>query len=185
MKVFSIDIETTGLEPTKHGIIEFAAVWGDIFNSSFPVKVFHSYLNSEDYRWTNYCLRLHKDWIFNRPTDVPTRSMPDLITDFCRWCRTECDVEIGQSINVIGKNFSTFDLPFLMANNWSPTIFKRRVIDIGPLYLAKGDKNVPDLQQCKKFAMIEGCPWIGNEVVMHNAVDDAMDVMRLAWWRFK
>ena len=109
--------------------------------------------------------------------------MPTLINEFWRWCRTECDVELGKSINVIGKNFNAFDVVFLAANGWNRNLFKHRAVDVGTMYVVKGDSVLPSLQQCKERAIVEGCQWFDNALVMHNALDDAMDVLRLAWWK--
>ena len=78
-------------------------------------------------------------------------------------------------ITVAGKNFGTFDKLFLeRLPNWKKLIrIQQRVIDPAVLFVdwAK-DNSLPNLSECKSRA---GLP----EIVTHNAVEDAWDVIEL------
>lgn len=103
LQFYSIDIETTGLDPKKHDVTEFAAVFTDVDNS-FPAKTFSRWLDPEDYIWSNFCLRLHSKWIDRvtarvqagafEATDLEPkicRNSAELIHDFKTWLFTECN----------------------------------------------------------------------------------------------
>lgn len=79
------------------------------------------------------------------------------------------------SINVAGKNFSTFDKIFLeKLPRWKQAIrIKQRILDPAILFIDwKEDKSLPSLDQCKQRANIDG-------IVTHNALEDAWDVVQL------
>ena len=78
-------------------------------------------------------------------------------------------------ITVAGKNFGTFDKLFLeRLPNWKKLIrIQQRVIDPAVLFVDwTNDISLPNLSQCKSRA---GFP----EIVTHNAVEDAWDVIEL------
>lgn len=82
-----------------------------------------------------------------------------------------------KKINVIaaGKNFSAFDKQFL---NQLPLFnelisIKSRAIDPGTMFIDwENDERPPGLSECKRRAGIK------NTELTHNAVDDAIDVIR-------
>jgi hypothetical protein len=78
-------------------------------------------------------------------------------------------------INVAGKNFASFDKVFLekLPNFTSKIKIRSRIID--PAVYAtdwKSDLAVPGLKLCKERAGIDG-------EVTHDAVDDAIDVIKV------
>jgi oligoribonuclease len=78
-------------------------------------------------------------------------------------------------INVAGKNFGTFDKPFLEQLPWwnKIIIVRQRILDPGILYLDwQNDESIPSLNTCKERAGIDG-------EVTHDAMDDAWDVINL------
>lgn len=79
------------------------------------------------------------------------------------------------TVTVAGKNFGTFDKPFLeRLPNWNKLIrIPSRVIDPAVLFVDwANDKSLPNLSQCKVRAGL-------SETVTHNAVEDAWDVIEL------
>ena len=79
------------------------------------------------------------------------------------------------TITVAGKNFGTFDKLFLeRLPNWKKLIrIQQRVIDPAVLFVDwTKDNSLPNLSECKSRA---GLP----EIVTHNAVEDAWDVIEL------
>ena len=78
-------------------------------------------------------------------------------------------------INVAGKNFGTFDKPFLeRLPRWKQLIkVRQRVIDPSVLYVDwSNDESLPSMSQCKVRAGLDGH-------VSHNALEDAWDVVML------
>jgi len=76
-------------------------------------------------------------------------------------------------INVAGKNFGSFDLPFLkhQTNFLDFVRIRHRIIDPSILCLEKSDQSVPDTQECLKRIGIE-------KKIAHTAIDDAFDVIK-------
>jgi len=184
MQVLSIDIETTGVNPAVHGVTEFAGVLFDD-QSSEPPKTFYRWLNPEGYVWSNYCLRLHKQWI-ERVVDrllnktEPIGDEPPICSDLTQ-LRGELsawlDIHVpGRRCTVAGKNVGTFDMRFL------PDFpFRHRTYDWVNHWHQPADAAPPDLATCKKRAIEFGCALVKPEVA-HNALADAMDVACLIQW---
>ena len=78
-------------------------------------------------------------------------------------------------ITVAGKNFATFDKLFLeKLPRWKQLIkVRQRIMDPAILFLDwEQDESLPNLATCKKRAGFQ-------EIVTHNAVEDAWDVIQL------
>jgi hypothetical protein len=192
MKFFSIDLETTGLDPKVHSITEFAAVYADIEGKQ-PLKMFYRWLNPEGFVWSQYCLDLHGEWLRKVNLRIKAKQyngdpaicygMPTLISQFEHWLTSELELPLvddsGKQIKytAAGKNFGSFDLQFLKAANF-PQMWRHRAFDPTPLYVKKGDEILPELAECKKRAMLDGARF-ETEVVAHNAIQDALDVVDL------
>lgn len=200
MQVCVIDIETTGLNPQVHGITEFGAVMIDLFKPN-QMKQFYRWLNPEGYVWSNYCLKLHHEWIgkivsrqnkdgsFDKEGPEICRDIAQLNFEFRKWLFTECGVEVkdehGNFDRLVGagKNFGAFDLQFLLAKKFLDC-FRHRSLDPGNLYMVKGDKVPPDLRLCKERAQAEGYGGFYSVEVTHDALSDAVDVAHLLWHKF-
>ena len=72
MKYVSIDIETTGLNPDKCQIIEFAAVVDDLQDQQPIEKLpkFQTYIRHESYTGEPYALAMHSN-IFKKLAKFP------------------------------------------------------------------------------------------------------------------
>lgn len=193
MKYVSIDIETTGLDPNTHDILEIAAVLDDLKNP-WPIKdlpVFHYHVN----KTTPYCvdvkaIKVHgrnilADISYKIENDSPYICYPEeIFTRLSNFLYSHGYEDYKESfcLNVAGKNFSTFDLPFLQKidkKHWCNISFRSRVIDPAILYFdAKKDDHLPNLETCLQRANI-------REKVSHNAVDDAIQVIKLIRHKFK
>lgn len=78
-------------------------------------------------------------------------------------------------LNIAGKNFGTFDKLFLeKLPRWKHAFqIRNRILDPAILYIDWiNDDSVPGLDKCKQRAGIDG-------IVTHNAIDDAIDVIKL------
>jgi hypothetical protein len=77
------------------------------------------------------------------------------------------------TINVAGKNFGTFDKPFLENLPWWQKLIKvrQRLLDPSILYVDwENDETLPNLDGCKERANIKG-------LVTHDCLEDAWDVV--------
>lgn len=192
MIIVAIDIETTGLKPRVHGITEFAAVLFDT-ETNEPARAFYKWLDPEDYVWSRFCLNLHKFWIDRVCNRIDKRQLeatldePEIVANvddlgamFKKWLSNNgLQAPLGKrlSITATGKNFGAFDLQFLLAKGF-PDIFRHRVFEWVNYFHKKTDEVPPDLKTCKERAVAGGYTWLRTEVA-HNALDDALDVMRL------
>lgn len=192
MKYFSIDIETTGLNPEKHQILELGIIFEDTDNPKnfydspkFRAIIAHdeiigqpyalnmnkdlittlSIFNSYDklsYEWKEY-KELHNILFLNEVYNEVYDFIKDNIGNYYYW-----DIEI----NVAGKNFQKFDLKFIeKLPNWNIK-FHRRVIDPSPMYMESSDITLPNLDTCLKRAGIKGR-------VDHTALGDAWKVIQV------
>ncbi len=149
--MISIDIETTGLDPDVHQILEFAAVLenGDTFQAV---------IKHENYVLSPYCLRLHKDLLPEcEESGIPIR---ELEYRFRIWLRKH---DINTPYHVVGANFGSFDGCFLKKVPNFPQ-WSYRVLEIGSLYF---DGTLP-----RKLKDIE------QSTIPHRALPDAEAVMR-------
>jgi oligoribonuclease len=180
----SIDIETTGLNPKLHDIIEFAAVMDDL-RTPRPIEElpkFHSYIKKELYRGDPYALSMHAE-IF-RKIAMPVEgenyfTIDELMIPFQNWL-VKNGLKLDEKkkkyiVNVAGKNAGTFDVPFLKEKikNWADIQFSHQVIDPAVLYLdLKTDTSLPNSKTCMDRAGIAG-------EVAHTALEDAIMVIKL------
>lgn len=164
MNILSVDIETTGLDPSYSQILEVGAV---LYADFKKIDTFHCFIDNGRVIGEAYALHMNA-WILKRIVDKDPEVIPvaAFATEFVHWAR-----EIPKPITVIGKNFTGFDARFL-EKHLNMKMFHRRVIDPAILYFEKGDEEVPGLTECMKRAGMDG-------IVPHNAVEDAELVMEL------
>ena len=178
MKFISIDIETTGLDSEVHQILEFGAIAAEV-GSLTPLDklpTFYRYIVHECIIGQPYALQMNANIIKRIALKEPGYEYckpEDLMREFREWLGYLGYTSEG-GINAAGKNFASFDLQFI--NKLNPGAhgvkFKHRVLDPAILYYRPGDKALPDLKTCKERAGVGGD-------VSHNALDDALDVVKL------
>ena len=188
MKFMSVDLETTGLKAGIHSIIEFGAVYSD-FGNTFEPKSFYGWVYPEGMIWSQYCLNMHSKWIETVNRRVREKTLHQypiiylgfdaLVEAFKDWFAT---LKIDGKITAAGKNFANFDLKFLEAQLF-PQLFRHRILDPGVFYWRKGDTVLCDFATCKERAIQEGC--VISPKVEHNALDDAMDIVKLIHHYYK
>lgn len=185
MKYVSIDLETTGLDPETCQIIEFAAVADDLTQPIEKAKTFQTYVLHETYTGEPYALGMHaeifkkiSDWKQEINKDIPVCLVSNLMWNFYMFLMNKADYSPWEDrkikINVAGKNFNSFDKPFLQRiPNFDHQIhMHRRVLDPAVLYFESSDEVLPDTKTCMERAGIEG-------KVAHTALEDAMMVVKL------
>ena len=193
MKYLSIDLETTGLNSDKCQVLEVSFILEDT-NLNLPIeslpfitfRIEHKEIHGEPYAismpYNSYLIdqmkKKPKDrdsafWV--KPEQVYEQLMGWLMA-VGQWDKTKPSC----SINVAGKNFASFDRPFLenlLKNDKdykSQIRFRYRVLDPSILFAdLKNDDTLPDLEQCKVRAGFK------ETNVSHSSYEDALDVIKL------
>lgn len=183
MRYVSIDIETLGLDPNTCDIIEFGAVLDtmDATQSVDDLPSFQCYLTKprDIYRGEVYAMYMHsKSKMFERiaKREEGFNYIPDdLLEDvFSEWLYDNGFSE-DVKLNIAGKNFSGFDLPFLKKIGFGTKIkLNHRVLDPGSMCFdpTMDADQLPGLDECLKRCGFK-------KSVNHTAVDDARDVIRV------
>jgi len=187
MKYVSIDLETTGLDPENNNIIEFGAVLDDLKEQK-PLEElprFHAYICMDEYKGQPYALSMHPT-IFRRiatkeegynylyPNTLGKAFLSFLVNNgYTLEIKNEKEVQ-RTTINVAGKNFGTFDLPFLNhQTNFSSSVkIRSRILDPGILCLESKDKVIPGLALCLERVGVE-------KEIAHTTIEDSLDVIRV------
>jgi len=181
MRYISIDLETTGLDIDNCEILEFGAVLDDLKNKQALKSLprFHCYFVQTIYKGEPFAMAMHSkifDRIAAREEGYTYISPLKLGYSFKKFLiNNNYEMQNDKvTINVAGKNFAAFDLQFL--NRYTDlnkhVKIRHRIIDPAMLFIENGDEKLPSLEDCKKRA---GLP----EEVAHNAIDDAIDVIKL------
>ena len=198
MEYISIDIETTGLDREKDQVIEIGAI---IENTLDPkpfeeLPKFHAIIEHDRYSGSVFAINMNQrifkilaDRVLIKDDSEKMRydhihnvvHIENVALDFYTWCLENLTENKPIMFNnqirttVAGKNFASFDNPFL--NNipeWTKYFkFHHRVIDPGSMFWNPlEDKTLPDLSKCLERAGIK------DTVVTHNAVLDAWQVIQ-------
>ncbi len=185
MKILSIDIETLGLNPAKHNIIEFGCIIEDSGRklpfSDLP-KCRYYFDHGDEYTGDPFAINMNQDIlkkIIELRKDDPNHELikPDEFFDrFLKFLLKHLGVngKLPRGINVAGKNYTGFDKRFLEKLKYFTRIpFSHRVIDPGSMYIDwDKDNGVPNLQTCNDRAGIE-------HKVSHTTLEDCYDVICL------
>lgn len=194
MKYVSIDIETTGLDRINDQVLEVGAIIEDTEKQlSFDeIPKFSAILKHNRITGSPYALNLNSR-IIEILSNIPNKD-DDSYLDYIKNNHIINPHDLGLAlytflssngfednsrnrIEIItaGKNFQSFDKPFLqnIPNFNSFITFNRRVIDPTTLYIDfKNDNNLPSLNKCLERANI-------NTSVQHSGVSDAWDVIQI------
>lgn len=165
MRYIAIDIETTGLDPEKHQILEFAAIFDDLKNP-MPLgcsPFFIRRIEADNYVISDYCLKMHQKLLGEIRENVPAGnniSINDLGLCFRTWLT---NLNLYETVyTVAGKNFAGFDGQFLKRVPNFP-MWNYRVLDVGSLYATRD--GVPSLDE------------ITCQGIKHRAYSDALAVV--------
>lgn len=178
MKVVSLDIETTGLDPKRCQILEIGAVIGDTEGDGV-IDTYHTFVLNDHIKGEPYALAMNQDIIKiiankeNYPDDKFT-SPCHVAYDFLKWLKR--NGLVGETKpSFAGKNFSGFDLQFLKRriHFWKDTVpMHYRHLDVGSMYFKKDMAGIPSLDECRCIAGLPG-------TISHRAIDDARLVLEL------
>ena len=178
MRYVSIDIETTGLDPSWCQVLEIGAIIDDGSSSIDSLPTFHCYVVHPQIIGQPYALWLNAEIL--KKISYPDAHPDDLfclpeqvVTAFGTWLGQN-GVDVTSPIKCAGKNFGSFDRQFLerLPNFTQFLRLAHRSIDPGSMYLELKDERVPSTEECAKRAGII----IENQ---HQALADARLVVQL------
>ena len=180
MPYVSIDLETTGLNYDYCQILEIGAVYDDWTKPVAELPVYHRYIQDTVYTGEPFGLALNAAILKRLSGDAEDNWLlaSEVAEDFVDWLQIDCGWgnTDNHKITATGKNFGTFDLPFLRKIGRFP--FAHRVLDPAPLYFRPlEDEGLPDTKTCMERAGLDG-------KVAHTAVEDAIAVVKLIRYAF-
>lgn len=192
---FSIDLETTGLDPKNHQILEIGIIYEDPEKQlSFEeIPKFNCLVEYENYVGSPYAINLNQK-IFEKIIQLQnTGDKEHVLWDIdtaidraARFIDLQCVKNHGISksniIRITGKNFASFDRDFLIKNQFYRRLANKvshRYLDVGSFFFDPKTMDwLPSSEECYKLA------GIGKEFVSHSALDDAWDVIKIIRTRY-
>lgn len=184
MRLLSIDVETTGLDPNTCGIIEFGAVLFEpktiLVNGERRDKrwqFFECLVDNNTIQGEPYALSMNAGILAEiagrKPAKMPKLKAASIALRLRDWL-LQHGVSEDNRVTIVGKNYCAFDEKFLSRlPGWNihvRPLCHRRVLDVGSLYFdPTQDERVPSLEECLNRVGI-------NTEVKHRALDDACDV---------
>lgn len=177
----SLDIETTGLNPAKHQIIELACVVEtDWVTPVEKLPHLHLFVEHEEIRGETTALAMNdrilaelaKPWDERCAETVWASGVLNAIRAFLKRHAGDGPWTLA------GKNVGTFDMRFLeQLPGWNRDTFRRRVIDPGSMWMVPADAVLPDTAEClKRAGVINTRP--------HHAIADAEAVIEMVRAKF-
>ena len=192
MKYISIDIETTGLNPSTSQILEFAAVVEDTAAAYIPVEslayfrrvVDHDILgedNNDNIYGAPFALQRNAKLLLEiaesrtecKNGGIRRDQHVDTLITMCKDFKLFLDsLDTKEPLVIAGKNFGSFDWQFLeRAFRIAQIRISHRFLDPAILYTNFSmDMVLPDMNECLKRAGY-------NNIVKHEALQDARDVI--------
>lgn len=190
-KYASLDIETTGLLPDKHNVLEVGIVVDDLRDQKplDELPRYQAYVlppDSDGYTGDPFALQMNHEileTIANREGrdgrwqgKVKPRFIhpENLAGDIKVWLNHVYGQ--GERVLFAGKNVASFDIPFLDAqlSGFRESIKRyHRYLDPGMLFFDPNTHSAPPtLAECCEIAGID-------DTVTHRAIDDALQVVQL------
>lgn len=175
MKYFSLDLETTCLQPSPGHILQVSMVVEDT-TLNVPVEQlphFTCFVKQPRIHGEAYALGMN-GWILDYISGRNKETSPYPVVDSLAWVDQADNFLFAafgaERITVAGKNVAGFDIPFLP--DQISRKFRHKVLDPGPMMMDWTiDEDVPNFEKCKKRAGI-------TTPVAHDAREDALDVIR-------
>jgi hypothetical protein len=182
MNAIFLDCETTGRNPLKHQVYEFAMVpiIGTLIRRDL---MWHTYLTHKTYRIEADIVQHVASRLANPKPGVPAMPANQWGRHFKQKIRHWFG-EDQKKIVVGGKNVGSFDWQFMCQLDQSLRIpsemFSYSYADVGPLYHEPDDDRLPSLAKCRERALLDGAPLSRDNT--HYADDDALLAAELWSW---
>lgn len=178
MKIVSIDLETTGLDPETNHIIEIAAVIADTATQKIEGQ-WRRVIRCPDHSWSDYAIAKNLPWYREALLSEVTSESSDVLGQLAEWL-VENGIE-KMHVNATGKNFGTFDLNFLKKLPGYGKVMKCRHRVLDPMMLFFNpvvDATPIGTEECCLRAGIKA----SNS---HRALPDALEVIEMlfAGWK--
>lgn len=173
MTIIHVDLETTGLDPRTHQIVEIGAIIDDTSYIHKPInelKTYHGYVKQNPLWIDPYCLAAQM--ARQAKVDAQGLGIASAIDHFARWISD--NTYLGDKLVLCGKNVMGFDFQFLRAAGFVCALEKynrrvgHRAWDIGNLFARPDDDVIPDLRECCERA------GLSDTTVKHEALADAI-----------
>ena len=184
MRYLSLDLETSGSNPSRHQILELAAVVED---SRHPLPLaelpaFRRVVRHPEYAGTAGAIalnaRLFQELAQKTPNPElcgPAELLPQL-REFLLLHGFRADRKDCVAVTMAGKNIGVFDLGFLKELPGYGILVRAEpaMLDPAAFYLNwHKDSRLPSMSICKARAQFD------DREVAHEALADALDVVRL------
>lgn len=188
---FSIDLETTGLDPKNHQILEIGIIYEDPMKQlSFEeIPKFRCLVEYENFIGSAFAINLNQR-IFKEIVELEKSGDKDhILWDIntavdraARFIDSNCVINRDRQIRITGKNFGSFDKNFLVKNQFFNRLANKvshRYLDVGSMFFDPKTMDwIPSTEECYKLTGID------KEVVSHTAIDDAWDVIKIIRTRY-
>lgn len=142
----AIDIETTGLNPEKHQILEIGAVLYQPDKTIMECPTFRTLVEHDEYRGSAFALSLnHK--LLQEIADNGGETPENAALALAAWLNKH--LPYGQRLaHLLGKNVGSFDLQFLKRlPRWPEYRIHHRCLDVGSLWATSdGMKSQTELE---------------------------------------
>lgn len=173
MIYYSVDVETTGLDPEEDQILEIGGVEME-FGGQEPLSEFHSIIYHDRIVGDPFALSMHSDLLREISNLKNVSTIPYKKTIVMRGFSYWVSGGTNKKEQIFaGKNFDKFDRRFLVDNlGMKQSMFHHRTLDPTLLYMHKLDSVPPSLGECVDRASITRL----NE---HRALSDARTVVSL------
>ena len=182
MNYISIDIETTGLDPQRDQILEFAAVVDDFETPIDNLPVFQRLIRRDRVHGNPFAISMNALILKEMANSTigycgiqQTRGCvaeDQLLYQFAAWLKMLSLPEMN--LKIAGHNASGFDVQFIkrLPGYGEVVQFHHRVLDVGSIYFQPEDHELPATQKCLTRAGLSG-------TLEHRAVPDALNAVRL------
>lgn len=181
MLICAIDLETSGLNPEAHQILQIGAVVLDTSDLSTPTRArqsFNCYVNHPVIVGSAFALAMNHKILAalaagGTINDAPVFSQDRAIEAFEAWLADQVGVsQNGFQCTFAGKNVASFDMQFLKAAGFRGGA-NHRTIDPALAFIDWAtDITPPGVEACLKRAGLQ-------KTVAHDALEDARDVVDL------
>lgn len=171
----SLDVETTGVDVHKVHVLQLSAVY-DNGQPLEALPTFDAVIAWPEISYGEpYAMNLNKHLLERASLNDNVVRLGDAKANFTTWLE---QVQPQGKITVAGKNAAGFDLPILTnsVNGFFFRRFLRRVLDPGSMFTEYFD-HIPTLDEINKL--------VGGDVVTHDALKDAFDVVRAVRYIWK